>query len=224
MRSMRNQGHLDDADAALRRAMRTFQGLGYATLELAAVTQLGRVAAELGSDAEALALLRACNRHGCVLGRPARRDGGKGLPRGSPRSRRPLRPKHWRWSLRRGRGPDQRSRVRPPACCSIASRPALSPRRETTEGRSSGSIVPSRSPARLETYFELVVLLFLRGSLEDGHPSTGADRGAGQAPRPARHRRGSRLRRHPPKREVPGLRPMDVRDRQPWLNVRSPSP
>lgn len=52
-----NQGRLDEAYAALRHATRTFQGLGYATLELAAVTQLGRVAAELGSDAEGLALL-----------------------------------------------------------------------------------------------------------------------------------------------------------------------
>ncbi len=53
-----NQGRLDEANVALRRATRTFQGLGYATLELAAITQLGRVTAELGSDAEALALLR----------------------------------------------------------------------------------------------------------------------------------------------------------------------
>lgn len=52
-----NQGHLEEANAALRHATRTFQGLGYATLELAAVTQLGRVAAERGSDAEALGLL-----------------------------------------------------------------------------------------------------------------------------------------------------------------------
>ena len=52
-----NQGRLDEANADLRRATRTFQGLGYATLEVAAITQLGRVAAELGSDAEALELL-----------------------------------------------------------------------------------------------------------------------------------------------------------------------
>lgn len=53
-----NQGRLDEAYAVLRRATRTFQALGYATLELVAVTQLGRVAAGLGSDAEALELLR----------------------------------------------------------------------------------------------------------------------------------------------------------------------
>jgi tetratricopeptide (TPR) repeat protein len=52
-----NQGRLDEAYAALRHATRTFQGLGYATLELAAVTQLGRVVAELGLDAEAVDLL-----------------------------------------------------------------------------------------------------------------------------------------------------------------------
>lgn len=52
-----NQGHLREAHAALRRARRTFEGLGYATLELAAVIQLGRVEAELGSDAEARRLL-----------------------------------------------------------------------------------------------------------------------------------------------------------------------
>jgi len=52
-----NQGRLEEAEASLRRARRTFEGLGYATLELAAVIQLGRVVAELGSDAEAVALL-----------------------------------------------------------------------------------------------------------------------------------------------------------------------
>ena len=52
-----NQGRLDEAHAALRHAVRTFQGLGYATHELFAIMQLGRVAAQLGSDAEALTLL-----------------------------------------------------------------------------------------------------------------------------------------------------------------------
>jgi tetratricopeptide (TPR) repeat protein len=71
-----NQGHLHQADAALRHATRTFQGLGYATLELVAVTQLGRVAAELGSDAEALSLLRRAidmnNSEGPLAGMDAR--------------------------------------------------------------------------------------------------------------------------------------------------------
>jgi class 3 adenylate cyclase/tetratricopeptide (TPR) repeat protein len=53
-----NQGRLEEAYDVLRRATRTFQGLGYATLELVCVTQLGRVAAGLGSDDEAVGLLQ----------------------------------------------------------------------------------------------------------------------------------------------------------------------
>jgi class 3 adenylate cyclase/tetratricopeptide (TPR) repeat protein len=65
-----NQGRLDEASAALRHARRTFQGLGYATLELAAVIQLGRVLAEQGLNAEAVELLSGAIDEGASAGGP----------------------------------------------------------------------------------------------------------------------------------------------------------
>jgi len=162
-----NQGHLDEAYAALRRATRTFQGLGYATLELAAVTQLGRIAAELGSDAEALSLLRG------AIGM----DDSEGGPLAGIEARGFLAEAH----VLAGRPSEALEVVaaaRARAGSALDDTPAgvLLDRVEASAlavmGKRAGlvdRIDRNLSIARTTgTYFELVVLLVLRSSLDDG--------------------------------------------------------
>ncbi len=160
-----NQGRLDEANAALRRATRTFQGLGYSTLELAAITQLGRVAAASAADDEALALLSGA----IALEDPA------GGPLAGIEARGFLAEAH----LLAGRLSEARDAVaaaRARAGSALDGTPAgvLLDRVEASvraaAGERAGLIdqIDRALPVARATgsYFELVMLLVLRGSLE----------------------------------------------------------
>ncbi|MGO9962347.1 MAG: adenylate/guanylate cyclase domain-containing protein [Acidimicrobiales bacterium] len=166
-----NQGRLDEAYATLRRAMRTFQGLGYATFELAAATHLGRVAAELGSDEEALGLLQgAIDVHTSAGGPLAGMEARGFLAETHVLGGRPLEALEV-VAAARARGGSALDgtpagalldRVEASALAAIGDHAGLVERidRALPGVRAAG------------TYFELVVLLILRASLEGGADAT----------------------------------------------------
>ena len=166
-----NQGRLDDAYGALRRATRTFQGLGYATLELAALTQLGQSAAELGSDEEAVSLLTGA----------IEADASEGGPLAGMEARGFLAETH----VLAGRVPEAleviaKARARGGSALKSTPAGALLDRVEATALAAIGEhadlveridlALPGARAAG--TYFELVVLLVLRASLRSGQEAT----------------------------------------------------
>ncbi len=166
-----NQGRLEDAYGALRRATRTFQGLGYATLELAAITQLGRVAAELGLDEEAVNLLREAIDVDASAGGPLAGMEARGfLAETHVLAGRVSEALEVIASARARGGSALRStpagalldRVEASALAAIGDRDGLVQRidRALPGARAAG------------TYFELFVLLVLRASLEGGQEAT----------------------------------------------------
>ena len=166
-----NQGRLDEAYSTLRHCMRTFQGLGYATFELAAVTHLGRVAAEFGSNEEALGLLRGAIDVNTSTGGPLAGVEARGfLAETHVLGGRPLEALEVVAAARARGGPALEGtpasalldRVEATALATIGEHGGLLERIDHA--------LPCARAAG--TYFELVVLLILRASLEGGADAT----------------------------------------------------
>jgi class 3 adenylate cyclase/tetratricopeptide (TPR) repeat protein len=173
-----NQGRLEEANTALRGATRTFRGLGYATLELAAVTQLGRVTAELGADDDALTLLTGAIELEDPAGGPLTGIEARGfLAEAHVLAGRPGEARAVIAAARAKAGSELDGT---PAGLLLdrveASALALMGEREGLLERIDRALPVARSTG---AYFELLVLLVLRGSLggESEPPELAAERG-----------------------------------------------